>query len=178
MESKAPTFPFLSSHDVLVLRPSLVLRCLPFLPELAFSVDIAVLVEAVAIVEMVGVVEALEFVGALEIVEVVEVVETLEFVGALEIVEVVEVVEALEFVGALGIVVVAKLGAFLGQEFGLSGDLVLPIALPPCSVSMYLPSRPVFAALVEPAYLVGVVELVEDAWLDRFFDQEVFVFRK
>jgi hypothetical protein len=142
MESRAPTFPFLSSHDVLVLRPSLVLRCLPFLPELAFSVDIAVLVEAVAIVEVVGVVEALEFVGALEI------------------------------------VVVAKLGAFLGQEFGLSGDLVLPIALPPCSVSMYLPSRPVFAALVEPAYLVGVVELVEDAWLDRFFDQEVFVFRK
>ena len=96
------------------------------------------------------------------------------------IVEAVRVVEALEFVGALGIVVVAKLGAFLGQEFGLSGDLVLPIALPPCSVLMYLPSRPVFAALVEPAleepalmepaYLVGVVELVEDAWLDQFFD--------
>jgi hypothetical protein len=109
MESRAPTFPFLSSHDVLVLVPSLVLRCLPFRSELAFSVDIALLVEAVAIVEVVEVVEALE------------------------------------------IVVVAKLGTFLGQEFGLSRDLVLPIALPPCSVSMYLPSRPVFAALVKTA---------------------------
>jgi hypothetical protein len=108
-KSRAPTFPFLSSHDVLVLRPSLVLRCLPFRSELAFSVDIALLVEAVAIVEVV------------------------------------------EIVGALEIVVVAKLGAFLGQEFGLSRDLVLTIALPPCSVSMYLPSRPVFAALVETA---------------------------
>ena len=127
MESRAPTFPFLSSHDVLVLGPSLVLRCLPFRSELAFSVDIALLVEAVAIVEVVEVVEAVAIVEALEIVEIVE------------------------LVGALEIVVVAKLGAFLGQEFGLSRDLVLPIALPPCSVSMYLPSRPVFAALVETA---------------------------
>jgi hypothetical protein len=121
MESRAPTFPFLSSHDVLVLGPSLVLRCLPFRSELAFSVDIAQLVEAVAIVEVVEVVEALE------------------------------IVEIVKLVGALEIVVVANLGAFLGQEFGLSRDLVLPIALPPCSVSMYLPSRPVFAALVKTA---------------------------
>jgi hypothetical protein len=72
MESRAPTFPFLSSHDVLVLGPSLVLRCLPFRSELAFSVDIAQLVEAVAIVEVVEVVEALE------------IVEIVELVGALE----------------------------------------------------------------------------------------------
>jgi hypothetical protein len=119
--------------------------------ELAFFVNIALLAETVAIVEVVEVVEAVELV---EVVEVVEVVE---------LVEVVEVVEILELVGALEIVVVAK----FGQEFGLSKDLVvLPIALPPCSVSMYLPSRPVFAALVETAWRLRVVELVADARLD------------
>jgi hypothetical protein len=133
MDSRAPTFPFLSSHDVLVLGPSLVLRCLPFRSELAFSVDIALLVEAVVIVE------------------VVEVVETVAIVEMVEVVEALEIVEIVELVGALEIVVVAKLGAFLGQEFGLSRDLVLPIALPPYSVSMYLPSRPVLAALVKTA---------------------------
>jgi len=145
VESRAPTFPLLSSHDVLVLSPRLVLRCPPFRSELAFSVDIALLVEAVAIVEGVEIVEIVEFVGALEIVEI------LELVGAVTVVEVVEIVEIVGFVGALKIVVVAKLGTFLGQEFGLSRDLVLPIALPPCSASMYLPSRPVSAALVETA---------------------------
>jgi hypothetical protein len=72
MESRAPTFPFLSSHDVLVLGPSLVLRCLPFRPELAFSVDIALFVEAVAIVEVVEIVGIVELAGALEIVVVVK----------------------------------------------------------------------------------------------------------
>jgi hypothetical protein len=104
--------------------------------ELAFFVNIALLAETVAIVEVVEVVEAVE------------------------LVEVAEVVEIVELVGALEIVVVAK----FGQEFGLSKDLVvLPIALPPCSVSMYLPSRPVFAALVETAWRLRVVELVADA---------------
>jgi hypothetical protein len=72
-------------------------------------------------------------------------------VEAVATVEAVAIVEVVEVVGALEIVVVAKLGAFLGQEFGLSRDLVLTTALPPCSVLMYLPSRPVFAALVETA---------------------------
>jgi hypothetical protein len=76
------------------------------------------------------------------------------------IVEVVEVVEAVELVEVVEEVVEIV-------EFGLSKDLVvLPIALPPCSVSMYLPSRPVFAALVETAWRLRVVELVADARLD------------
>jgi hypothetical protein len=75
------------------------------------------------------------------------------------IVEVVEVVEAVELVEVVEVVEIV--------EFGLSKDLVvLPIALPPCSVSMYLPSRPVFAALVETAWRLRVVELVADARLD------------
>jgi hypothetical protein len=91
--------------------------------------------------------------------ETVAIVEVVEVVEAVELVEVVEVVEAVELVEVVEVVEIV--------EFGLSKDLVvLPIALPPCSVSMYLPSRPVFAALVETAWRLRVVELVADARLD------------
>jgi hypothetical protein len=51
------------------------------------------------------------------------------------IVETVVIFEVEKVVGALEIVVVGKLGSFLGQEFGFSRDLVIPIALSPDSFS-------------------------------------------